>query len=369
MLASSGALDRTLFGPPVGVKEDDSGQVVVAGDVHRRSLYLLQRRTQPVALMQAFDAPVMQTNCEARPSSTVATQSLMLMNGEFWLGQARWRWRIAPAGAGEGPADGARRRPAATLGTGAPALAIWLWQAAMCSPAARRRLRRSAHWTGSSWQGGKDLPDEQTGWVLLHADGGHPGNNPDFAAIRRWTAPADWRADRATARSVMAARERRRRSRRASWSAPWASSANGRCTMARPQPHVEQIAVSAGDTVDFITDCREHVTSDSFTWHVELSLKQGDGVATTFRSHEGFHGPLGQQATVEMESILASVAIGLLAAADARRAAGGLRVPFAAAQLPALHPQHIAAGRSPETQALVNLCQALLSSNEFLYVD
>jgi hypothetical protein len=49
---------------------------------------LLQRRSQPVALMQAFDAPVMVTNCEARMSSTVATQSLMLMNGEFWLSQA-----------------------------------------------------------------------------------------------------------------------------------------------------------------------------------------------------------------------------------------------------------------------------------------
>jgi mono/diheme cytochrome c family protein len=88
VLATTGALDRTMFGPPIGIKEDDSGQVVAAGDVQRRSLYLLQRRTQPVALMQAFDAPVMVTNCEARPSSTVATQSLMLMNGEFWLSQA-----------------------------------------------------------------------------------------------------------------------------------------------------------------------------------------------------------------------------------------------------------------------------------------
>ena len=33
------------------------------------------------------------------------------------------------------------------------------------------------------------------------------------------------------------------------------------------------------------------------------------------------------------------------------------------------HPQHTVAGRSPEIQALANLCQALLSSNEFLYVD
>ena len=85
------ALDRTLFGAAIAVKEDDSGQVILAGDVQRRSLYAMQRRSQPVALMQAFDAPAMQTNCEARASSTVATQSLMLMNGDFWLTQAATR--------------------------------------------------------------------------------------------------------------------------------------------------------------------------------------------------------------------------------------------------------------------------------------
>ncbi|HAD60291.1 MAG TPA: hypothetical protein DCG12_13695, partial [Planctomycetaceae bacterium] len=83
MLAASGQLDRTLFGKPVAIKLDDTGQVIVNGDQRRRSLYVKVRRSQPVAMLQAFDAPVMQTNCEMRPTSTVATQSLMLMNGEF----------------------------------------------------------------------------------------------------------------------------------------------------------------------------------------------------------------------------------------------------------------------------------------------
>lgn len=63
----------------MGVVEDDSGQVIAAPGVQRRSLYLLQRCTQPMALMQAFDVPVMETKSDRRPSSTVATQSLMLM--------------------------------------------------------------------------------------------------------------------------------------------------------------------------------------------------------------------------------------------------------------------------------------------------
>ena len=46
-----------------------------------------------------------------------------------------------------------------------------------------------ANWTESRWQAGAELPDPQAGWVMLHASGGHPGNDEHHAAIRRWTAP------------------------------------------------------------------------------------------------------------------------------------------------------------------------------------
>ena len=88
MLAASGQLNRSQFGKPVPVREDDVGQIVVDSSHKRRGLYIQQRRSRPVGLMKAFDAPVMITNCDRRQSSTVATQSLMLMNGEFVLTQA-----------------------------------------------------------------------------------------------------------------------------------------------------------------------------------------------------------------------------------------------------------------------------------------
>lgn len=88
ILAASGHLDNQMYGPPVDVQADDSGQVVVAGDSGRRSVYVKQKRSQPVSLMAAFDAPVMETHCERRTSATVATQSLMLLNGTFLLGEA-----------------------------------------------------------------------------------------------------------------------------------------------------------------------------------------------------------------------------------------------------------------------------------------
>jgi hypothetical protein len=88
MLTAAGWLDRSLGGPPLTIKEDDAGQVIVDGQQRRRSLYIRVRRSQPVAMLQAFDAPVMEVHCERRTVSTVATQSLMLLNGEFPLAVA-----------------------------------------------------------------------------------------------------------------------------------------------------------------------------------------------------------------------------------------------------------------------------------------
>lgn len=83
MLYVSGRLDETLYGPPVAVVEDSVGLVNPANDSPRRSLYLQVRRTHPVSLLTAFDAPAMTLNCERRDVTTTPAQSLMLMNSDF----------------------------------------------------------------------------------------------------------------------------------------------------------------------------------------------------------------------------------------------------------------------------------------------
>jgi hypothetical protein len=105
ILAVSGALNVKMFGPPVPVRPDVTGQIVVGvdktegdnkmpvdvplqGDEFRRSIYVQVRRSRPLALLTTFDAPVMELNCERRQSSTVAPQALMLMNSQFMLEQA-----------------------------------------------------------------------------------------------------------------------------------------------------------------------------------------------------------------------------------------------------------------------------------------
>lgn len=92
ILSVNGRLKTELFGEPLVVKEDDGGLFSVAGgEVSedgkelRRSIYIQQRRSQPVTMLEAFDAPQMEPNCELRQSSTVATQSLAMMNSAFIL--------------------------------------------------------------------------------------------------------------------------------------------------------------------------------------------------------------------------------------------------------------------------------------------
>jgi len=105
ILVASGALNKAMFGPPVPVRPDVHGQIVVGidktegdnkmpvevalkGEEFRRSIYIQVRRSRPLAMLHAFDAPVMEVNCERRQNSTVAPQSLMLMNSQFMLDQS-----------------------------------------------------------------------------------------------------------------------------------------------------------------------------------------------------------------------------------------------------------------------------------------
>lgn len=104
ILAVSGKLNSKSFGPPIPVMADRVGQWVIGienlnagrpgpvipmqGEEFRRSLYVQVRRSRPLAVLDTFDAPRMEPHCEARSTSTVAPQSLMLMNGNFTLEQS-----------------------------------------------------------------------------------------------------------------------------------------------------------------------------------------------------------------------------------------------------------------------------------------
>ncbi len=107
ILAASGKLNRSLYGKAVPVTPDDAGQIIVGvdtrdgagrptgkkvplnGEEFRRSVYVQVRRSMPLAMLDTFDAPALEPNCTLRNSSTVAPQSLLLMNNEFVVEQSQ----------------------------------------------------------------------------------------------------------------------------------------------------------------------------------------------------------------------------------------------------------------------------------------
>ncbi|WP_169976556.1 PSD1 and planctomycete cytochrome C domain-containing protein [Tautonia rosea] len=88
ILAVSGRLDLTPFGPPIPTVEGTFGEAIPEGNSTRRSIYLQVRRSQPVSFLTAFDAPLMDVNCDRRTLSTSAPQALMLMNSPFVVSEA-----------------------------------------------------------------------------------------------------------------------------------------------------------------------------------------------------------------------------------------------------------------------------------------
>ncbi len=90
VLSVAGTLNPQMYGPPVPMQRQGSGEVVVAADAGgaRRSIYLQVRRSQPLTFLQVFDQPVLETNCTHRETSTVSSQALTVLNSDFMVRQA-----------------------------------------------------------------------------------------------------------------------------------------------------------------------------------------------------------------------------------------------------------------------------------------
>jgi mono/diheme cytochrome c family protein len=360
MLTASGQLNRAQFGPAVPVVDDFVGQVVVKDELPRRSVYLEVRRSKPVSFLSTFDAPVMTLNCERRVPSTGAPQSLMLMNSEFVLKQARV---FAERMRSETPADFALPQVQPLAAKYPRHAEAWQFGWGVFDEAENRVTQFNAfpHFTGSTWQGGPDLPDAGLGWVMLHAAGGHAGNDVQHAAIRRWTAPRDGfvtisgtlhhpseHGDGVRGRVVAS---------RAGMLAEWLVKTRETATGA------PRVGVQAGDTIDLVVDCFGDVNCDSFTWNAQVKLCDAENrELDAWTSAGDFHGPSGISIP---QQIAYAWRIAYQREATLEELDSACR--FVAEQLAALRAGDNKADQ--ELSAMTWLCQQLLSSNEFLYVD
>ena len=96
ILAVSGKLDRTLFGPAVPLIHLPDGTAALPPDDKmptptskwRRTIYLMGRRNFHLPILGSFDQPVINTTCSRRMSSAVVLQPLTMLNDPFVVDQA-----------------------------------------------------------------------------------------------------------------------------------------------------------------------------------------------------------------------------------------------------------------------------------------
>ena len=126
------------------------------------------------------------------------------------------------------------------------------------------------HFTGGAFQGGAALPDATLGWVMLNENGGHPGNDFQHAAIRRWIAPreGDVKIRGSLSHGVYQGDGVRGRI---------VSSGLGELGQwivhnSKAETDVAGFVVKAGDTIDFVTDNFKTTDHDSFAWNAVLTF-------------------------------------------------------------------------------------------------
>jgi hypothetical protein len=90
ILHVAGALRSDMYGPPTAIVRRPDGEVVVNDGKlpQKRSIYLRNKRSAPVSILQLFDQPDIETNCTRRNQSTVPLQALSLLNSDLVVNAA-----------------------------------------------------------------------------------------------------------------------------------------------------------------------------------------------------------------------------------------------------------------------------------------
>ena len=291
LLLASGKLDLTPGGLPV----DLTAQPFAT----RRTAYGFIDRQNLPPMFRTFDFASPDVSASQRFHTTVPQQALFLMNSPFVLQQAQAlvaREEFKEFASVEGRvaflyAAIYQRRPAAddlamaktflaapTEATAASAPnAGWHYGYGEFDEATKgvKSFTPFAFFTGGQWQVWKDFPDKEFGHLLLRAEGGHPGQTQARAVIRRWVAPRDGTVTVSGALSHANAQGDGVRARLVRSRAGVLAEAVAQNSTA--ELRAERIAVMAGDTLDFITDCRANSNSDSFNWAPKLKFVGSSG--------------------------------------------------------------------------------------------
>jgi len=303
MMCSTNELDRRMGGKPVDFFTPPYPK--------RRTLYALVDRQFLPSTLRMFDFANPDLHIARRIETTVPQQALFFMNHPLVLERAR----SLAAGTKEQANPEARvramfqqtlqREPGpleiaesltlidaaieSTSQAGAPITARdWQYGYGTFDENTGRvaGFTPLPHFDGNAWQGGSTWPDKNLGWVQLTAGGGHPGNDRQHAAIRRWTAPRSMIIE---IRSKLIHESPAGDGVRAFV----VNSRSGKLLSTSihnksEDMNVKAFTVEQGETIDFVTDIDKVLNSDQYSWGVSLAESEAREHATTWNSTADF---------------------------------------------------------------------------------
>lgn len=297
LLAASGELDRTLGGKAVKIEQ--------APFPPRRTIYAYLDRQNLPGFFRNFDMASLDAHSPSRPRTSVPQQGLFLLNSGFVARQASVLGRqISEIAGREGNAAAIRWLTRQTLARDPSDAELSLMNQFLESPVSPTTVserwlcgygpfdptinrlssfERLPNFVDGRWHGTDGLPDGKLGWAMLSPQGGHAGNDLSHAVVRRWIAPEDGtvRVSGTLKHDAQEGDGVRATLLLDGGQPPAGVDADTTATSSPPlgqwtahhsetKTPVEGIAVRAGQSLDFVTDCQTGPGHDSFTWTVRI---------------------------------------------------------------------------------------------------
>jgi hypothetical protein len=286
MLSASGDLDDRIGGKPVSLFNEPYPK--------RRTIYGLVDRQFLPALLRTFDFANPDLHIPRRSETTVPQQALFFMNDPLVLERSRalaahskkassseedrirllfrntWQRDPSPVELAEARSLLVAAENVKPADLAPPTAPDWSYGYGAFDEGTDRvrSFARLPHFTGSAWQGGGKWPDSKLGWVQLTAEGGHPGNKRDHAAIRRWTAPAAMTISIDT--ELIHEPEPGDGIRAFIVSSRVGKLASATIHQDSIEMKLQSLEVVKGETIDFVVDIDEVLNSDQYLWEVTL---------------------------------------------------------------------------------------------------
>ena len=297
VLAASGQLDLTVGGPSADLASDPA--------VTRRAVYARIDRQNLPGIFRTFDLASPDAHAPKRYQTTIPQQALFYLNNPFVLNQSSEIARLSANAADDRIQEIFRR----TLRRNPADSELNACQQFLQTVSRQQQTDQPAGWLigwgalpeGSTTllsfqpltvvregrlQGGEQLPDPELGWVFLNRSGGHPGNDLQHCAVRRWTADNDCRLllhGVLTHSSEQGDGVRLRVLTGDGTLLAETVAANGTQTVA-----AGGIQLQAGQTVDFVVDCRSNSAHDSFRSKFVITQTVSGQPARLWNSEQDF---------------------------------------------------------------------------------